>query len=583
MQKWTAFVFLTAFLHLSAHAENYRLAPETDQLIIKFKQQSESTLSQQPLEAARIRTLSAIAGTPLVAYRTSQYGQIVKLPHKTSLYNVHEIAKRIASSPDVLYAEPDKRVFPLNTPSDPNYYKQWNLQGVSMSPGGINLPNAWDITTGLFSVVVAVIDTGVLSHADLDGRMLPGYDFVTDISKANDGDGRDSDPSDPGDWVTTVESTTTFSGCPVSNSTWHGTHVAGIIGATTNNGLGIAGINWGSRILPVRVMGKCGGYISDITDGMRWAVGLPVPGSPANTNPAKILNLSLGGDEACSITEQNAINDAVNMGAVVVVAAGNDAQNAANVSPANCNNVIVVAATDKLGSRASYTNFGSLIDISAPGGDINYGGGGILALGDSGLTTPKHDNTYVLKQGTSMATPHVSGVVSLMLSANPMLTPSSIKNILKSTARTFPTGTTWDCTALDCGSGILDASAALNASYTGAIPVQISGIPSGGLRNLTLQATIKPRTEDLNKMVNLYVGAKIGNQWFLRSNTNWMPWAGGALPIFNSTTAIPVISLEIGRDVDASGLVGTEIYVGYGSNDADLLDQNKYGLIYTVH
>lgn len=584
MRKWIILLSLTGCAHASVQAGDFRLAPETDQLIVKFRPQNDSTLSRQTLESTRMRTLNTLAGIPLVAQRSSEYGQIVKLPSKTTLLSVHEIAKRISASPDVLYAEPDKRIFPLTTPSDPNFYQQWNLQSIAMSPGGINLPGAWDITTGLFSVTIAVIDTGILYHADLGGRLLPGFDFVSGINQANDGDGRDGDPSDPGDWISTSDAATSaFSGCPVSNSSWHGTHVAGTIGAVSNNGMGIAGINWGSRILPVRAMGKCGGYVSDITDGMRWAVGLPVAGVPANANPAKVLNLSLGGDGPCSITEQNAINDAVNAGAVVVVAAGNEAQSAANSSPANCNNVIAVAAIDKFGSRASYTNFGDRVDISAPGGDSAYNGGSILATGDSGLTTPNHDNTYTLKQGTSMATPHVSGVVSLMLSANPTLTPYSIENILKSTARTFPTGTAWDCTTLDCGAGIMDASAALNATVSGVMPIQVAGVPSGSLANLTLQATIKPKTEDLNKLVNLYVAAKVGNQWFLHTNADWPLWSGGPLPIFKSVQASSVISLEIARDVDVRGLIGTEIYIGYGINDADLLNQNKYGLIYTIH
>lgn len=583
MRKWIALICLAGCFHATAQASEFRLAPETDQLIIKFRQPADPRLSRQPLESARIQTLSTLAGIPLTAHRTSEYGQVVKLSRKASLSDVQEIARRISASPDVLYAEPDKRIFPLVTPNDPYFYKQWNLQGLLTSPGGINLPYAWDITTGLSAIVVAVIDSGILYHTDLSGRLLPGYDFVSDTGIANDGDGRDGDPTDPGDWISTEESTTTFPDCPVTDSTWHGTHVAGTIGAAGNNSKGIAGITWGSSLLPVRAMGKCGGYVSDLADGMRWAVGLPVAGVPVNPTPAKVLNLSLGGEGPCSTTEQNAINDAVLAGAVVVVAAGNTAQNVANISPANCNNVVAVAATDSFGSRASYTNFGSLIDISAPGGDIAYAGGSILSTGDSGKTTANHDNAYVFKQGTSMAAPHVSGVISLMFSVNPMLTPTSVESILKASARAFPINTAWDCTTLDCGAGIVDATAALNMSLTGVLPVQVSGIPSGGLTNLTLQATIRPITADLNKIVNLYVAAKVGNQWYLRTNTDWIAWTGGPLPVFGSVVAIPVISLTVGQSVDVSGLIGTEIYVGYGTNDADLLDQHKYGLIYTIY
>lgn len=513
-------------------------------------------------------------------------GQVVKLPKRISVPDAHAIAGKLAADPDVLYAEPDRLLFPTAVPNDPKFSQQWNYQNASAEIGGINLPSAWDVMTGLPSVVVAVIDTGVLNHADLAGRIVAGYDFISDSGKANDGDGRDPDPTDSGNWVTEVEASTgQFAGCDVAESSWHGTHVAGTIGAASNNGIGVAGVAWGTRILPVRVLGKCGGYISDIADGMRWAAGLGVFGVPANGNPAKVLNVSLGGDGPCSITEQNAINDAVSAGAVVVVAAGNENQPAANVSPANCGNVVVVAATDRLGARASYTNFGPIVDISAPGGDTDYGGGSILSTGDGGTTIPRHDNIYAQNEGTSMAVPHVSGVLSLMFSVNPTLSPYSAEQILKSTARVFPAGTAWDCTVSDCGAGVVDAAAAVNAAKSSAptsMPGQVAGSASGSLSALNLRATITPRVEDSNKYVNLYIGARVGNQWFLRSGSDWVPWLGGALPVFHSMLANGSFNFVIGQNVNVSGLVGTEIYVGYGLNDTDLLDNQKYGLIHTI-
>lgn len=570
-------------------AADFLAAPKTDQLIIKFKQNGAESLpspaERQILSFSQLRRLSALAGIYLAPHRVSDYGQIVKLPKKMVLSDAVEVTRKLSASPDVLYAEPDKMLFPSVIPNDSEYSRQWNLHSSVTDIGGINLPGAWDVTTGTLSVVVAVIDSGVLAHTDLIGRLLPGYDFVSDISKANDGDGRDSDPTDPGDWVTAEEAGAgPFAGCSVSNSTWHGTHVAGTIGAVSNNGAGITGISWGGRILPVRGMGKCGGYVSDITDGMRWAAGLPVTGVPNNANPARILNLSLGGDGPCSITEQLAIDAVVSAGAIVVVAAGNESQNATNVSPANCNNVVVVAATDSFGSRASFTNYGSLVDVSAPGGDMNYGGGGILSTGDSGTAAPSHDNLYQLKQGTSMAVPHVSGVLSLMFSVNPMLTPSTAKQVLRSTARVFPKNTSWDCTTSHCGAGIIDAAAAVNASFANNIPVQVNALASGDNSSRTLKATIQPSAEDLNKMIRLYIGAKVGNQWYLHANGSWIPWAGGALPVFNTLLATNgVMDLLVAQNVNVSGLIGTEIYVGYGVNDADLLDHRKYGLVYTIH
>ena len=217
--------------------------------------------------------------------------------------------------------------------------------------------------------MVAVIDTGYRPHADLTGRFVQGYDFIWDPEVANDGDGRDADARDPGDWITSADAASvTFAGCPVENSSWHGTHVAGTIAANTNNGVGVAGVNWQAKILPVRVLGKCGGYTSDIVDGMRWAAGLTVSGVPANANPAKVLNISLGGSGTCSMAEQSAVNDINATGAVIVVAAGNSDADAAAFTPSSCDGVIVVGATDKSGTRAYYSNYGSIVDISAPGG-----------------------------------------------------------------------------------------------------------------------------------------------------------------------------------------------------------------------
>ena len=184
---------------------------------------------------------------------------------------------------DVEYAEPDRILRHTAIPDDPQYPYQWHY----FDTWGINAPGAWDITTGSSNVVVAVINTGITNHADLIGRTLPGYDFIKDTLVANDGNGRDSDPSDPGDWITASDASGYFIGCDVSDSSWHGTHVAGTIGAATNSlGIGVARASTGCPKSCVRVLGKCGGYDSDIIDGMRWAAGLSV-GVPANPNPAR--------------------------------------------------------------------------------------------------------------------------------------------------------------------------------------------------------------------------------------------------------------------------------------------------------
>jgi serine protease len=447
----------------------------TDQIIIQYK--STTGAFAAPAGAGQMARLSAAAGISLKYFRAmSGDASVLKLPAALPLAQVQTISTKLMALPELAYAEPDQRLFPALVPNDTNYANQWDL----FETNGINAPGAWDITTGSASIVVADIDTGITAHVDLSGRTVPGYDFVSDSLIGNDGNGRDADPSDPGDWITTVENASGFfAGCPVRNSSWHGTHTAGTIGAKSNNSLGVAGINWNSLILPVRVLGKCGGYDSDIIDGLRWSAGLAVPGVPANPNPAKVANLSLGGPRTCSTAWQRGINDVNAAGMVVVVAAGNNNSDASGFTPASCIGVITVAATGPTGSRAFYSNFGSTVEISAPGGDSNYGSTGeILSTLNTGTTSPAAD-TYAYYQGTSMATPHVTGVVSLMFSLNPALTPAQVLQILQATARPFPSGST--CSTALCGSGMLDAAAAVNA-----VPPAITGFfPGCGLIGTT--------------------------------------------------------------------------------------------------
>ncbi len=446
----------------------------TDRLIVKLRASSAPGKGPE-----RLRTLTATAGVALTDIRgMSGDAHVLLLPERMMLAQAAEIAGRLSLQPDVEYAEPDQIMQALLVPSDSQYPSQWHYQEPSTEIAGANLPPAWDITTGTSSVVAAVIDTGLVPHADLDsnildgaGRVAPGYDFISGETPsvflvANDSNGRDNNPTDPGDWITVAESASGFfSGCPVTGSSWHGTHVAGTIGAASNNGLGVTGINWNSRILPVRVLGKCGGYTSDIVDGMRWAAGLSVPGVPANSTPAKVLNLSLGGNGACGSTYQSAVNDILAAGSVVIVAAGNENTDANNSRPANCVGVIAVAATTRSGGRASYSNFGSVVRISAPGGD-GVLTDRILSTLNTGTTSPVTSpagDAYAYYRGTSMSSAHVSGVASLMFSANPVLTPAKVLQKLQATARAFP-GTS--CNTFLCGAGIVDAAAAVRAVST---------------------------------------------------------------------------------------------------------------------
>jgi serine protease len=440
-----------------AVAQTNHVVVQTDRIIVKYKGDSDTSktgVAARGIDRARqalIDRAGQTYGATMRALRATANGaNVLQLNRTMSLDEARQLAAELKSrDANVEYAEPDRIMVPLATPTDPSYTQQWDLYEAT---GGINAPAAWDKSTGA-GINVAVIDTGYRPHADLSGQILQGHDFISTTTIANDGSGRDTDASDPGDWTPAGSCGT---GVPAADqhSSWHGTHVAGTIAAKTNNGLGIAGIAYNAKIVPARVLGRCGGYTSDIADAMIWASGGTVTGVPANANKARVLNLSLGGTGACDTTTQNAINSARSRGAVVVVAAGNSNTNAINSNPANCSGVITVAATNRAGGKASYSNYGTNVTISAPGGD---NGAGILSTLNSGTTTPVSDN-YAYYMGTSMATPHVAGVVALMLSANPNLTPDDVAAKLKSTARAFPAA----CSG--CGAGIVNAAAAVNAA-----------------------------------------------------------------------------------------------------------------------
>jgi serine protease len=451
----------------SPAAQGVAVADQTDRIIVKYKDDKAPVASKggagsiaalaanAPLSAARKAVLDR-AGQQFgflmkESHRIATGARVIKLDRKVALQDAAKVAAEVAArDPAVEYAEPDRMMHPLLTPNDSMYSQQWDYFEAT---GGMNMPAAWDKSTGA-GIRVAVIDTGYRPHADLSGQILAGYDFISDTAVSNDGNGRDSDASDPGDWTAANEC---GSGQPASNSSWHGTHVAGTIAALTNNGTGVAGIAYGAKIVPVRVLGKCGGYTSDIADGIIWASGGTVSGVPNIAARAQVINMSLGGGGACDTTTQNAINGARSRGTVVVVAAGNESQNASNSSPANCSGVITVAATNRSGGRASYSNYGTIVDVAAPGGDS---GAAILSTLNAGTKGPGADS-YASYMGTSMATPHVAGVVALMLAKNPALTPDDVEARLKSSARAFPAS----CSG--CGAGIVNASAAVDAAVGG--------------------------------------------------------------------------------------------------------------------
>jgi serine protease len=430
------------------------------------------------------------------------------------------LAQALAADSEVEHAEVDHRRRALAVPSDPLYAPtsgtspasgQWYLKAPTANAAvlaadvvsSINAPGAWDITTGSASIVVAVVDTGVrFDHPDLANQLLAGYDMVSNTTISNDGSARDADASDPGDYVTSAEAaTSTFSNCDVADSSWHGTMVSGLVGASGNNGIGMAGVGWNLKILPVRVLGKCFGYDSDIIAGMRWAAGLSVAGVPANTTPARVINLSLGGDGSCSSSYASAVSEITAAGAVIVAAAGNTSGHAVGV-PANCSGVVGVAGLRHIGTKVGYSDVGSALAIAAPGGNCVNSTGSclypILSTTNTGNTTPvagsagasyTDGNNYAV--GTSFSAPLVSGTAALMLSANPSLTPAQVTSLLKSTARAFPTSGADSgvatchapdgtdqlecyCTTSTCGAGMLDAAAAVSAASEAVQPTDAS-------------------------------------------------------------------------------------------------------------
>ncbi|MCD9004779.1 S8 family serine peptidase [Luteimonas sp. XNQY3] len=428
---------------------------------------------------------AGIAGArPLAAQslrRTSTGGEVVQLSRRLGDAELARLVAELRADPAVEYAEPDQVMHPVGmltrpaanaapaevVPDDPLYAGyQWHLHDAI---GGMVAPAAWDTSTGA-GTVVAVVDTGILpAHPDLqDGdHLLPGYDFISSSFYSRRAtDGRVPGALDYGDW----REATNQCGLPAAPSSWHGSHVAGTVAQLTDNALGGAGVAHDAQVLPVRVLGYCGGLMSDISDAVVWASGGSVEGVPDNAHPAEVINLSLGGSGACSATMQGAIDTAVANGSVVVVAAGNSAANTANFTPANCANVVTVGATRITGGIAAYSNYGPAVDLSGPGGGGNEDTGNdgwdgyVVQAGYSGETVPsggEYVNTG--KAGTSMAAPHVAATVALVQSAlaeagRPVLSPADMETLLKQTSRPFPVVPP---STRPIGTGIVDASLAL--------------------------------------------------------------------------------------------------------------------------
>ena len=442
--------------------------------------------------------------------------EVIQLDQPITRTEANVLVKQLVDSGKVALAEINEKRYASTAPNDFLYPNQWYLKDFATIDKGIGIEAAWDVTTGSPSIVIAVIDTGYTPHEDLP-TPLPGYDFYDN----------DSDATDPGD-ARLVNQCTDFPSA--SSSSWHGTKVAGVIGAKVNNSIGIAGINQQSRLQHIRILGPCGGDVDDEIRAIRWAVGLPVIGvQQNNSTPARVLNLSLGGEGQCLASEQSAINDAVAAGAIVVVAAGNggidqigdDLDFVAN-SPANCNNVITVAATTKSGQRASFSNYGSRVTVSAPGEAIR-------------TTTPIRtvtDTGYELVSGTSFATPIVSGIVSLMVSAKPNLTYTQILAILDEpdVVNPFPAG------SRPCSSNIADTN------YCGFGIIDAGGAVGAGINITPVFTTVTPtRVADTRSNIGNAGTTKIGDGVGGGTPLTFKITGTGNIP----TTGVAAVSLNI--------------------------------------
>jgi serine protease len=498
------------------------VASEPAQVIVKFKEQAR-VLRPQVLAFQRPQAQATALGER-AGLKLKGGSEVADRTHVVTALGMSSqaLADQLTLDANVEYAVPNQRRHAHAIPNDPRYANdftgdkgptsgQWYLrapQGDVQS--AINAQAAWDLTQNNTSVVVAVLDTGIrFDHPELKpvaqgGNVLPGYDMVTDTGIANDDNERDSDAQDPGDWVSEQDISPGGSlegkGCLLENSTWHGTQTAALVGALANNGIGMTGVGRNVQVLPVRVLGKCGGMDSDIIAGMRWAAGLKVEGVPDNPNPARIINLSLGGAGVCTKPYIEVLQEIAAAGGLVVISAGNDAGGEVT-APANCPGALAVAGLQHTGAKVGFSDLGPEVAISAPAGNcVNISGGPcvypILTATNAGKTTPiLDDDSYTDSEnysaGTSFSAPLVAGTAALMLSVKPDLTPAQLRQLLMTSAKPFPTtGALSDvpsaqvkkctpaqtnfsggitpqlqcyCTTETCGAGMLDAAAAMRA------------------------------------------------------------------------------------------------------------------------
>jgi serine protease len=536
-------------------SHSVEIGPQASRLIVGFRATSgnavtttiRSRAKTQVMRVTQARSspadLAALTARTGVGMRASR--QFAPDMHvvflATTLYgaDVAAMLDKLRADPAVAFAEIDERRYAHTVPNDPLFVPtatasgQWFMQTPSSATptsdaAATDAVSAWGLTQGSTGTVIADVDSGIrFDHPDLlragfGGRLLPGYDFVGqdfDVSKdstagmplgtflvANDGDGWDPDPSDPGDWVDSADLTNTkvfpSTSCKsTANSSWHGTRVMGVLGALTNNDVGIAGMTWNPYLLPVRALGKCGGLDSDIIAGIMWSVGMTVLDEqgnavPANPYPADLINLSLGGTGSCPSDYQNLVTQLAGMGVLVVASAGNES-GPVDI-PGNCRGVLAVAGLRNIGTKVGYSSLGPEVGIAAPAGNCVNSTAGSPCLRsidttiNEGLTTPGA-NSYTDQTnsnlGTSFSAPIVTGIAALMRSVNANLTPAQLIARIKASATPFPqpaglpqcvagSSSTAECacTTGTCGAGMVNAFSAVKAALN---PIAAVKIPAG--------------------------------------------------------------------------------------------------------
>jgi serine protease len=606
------------------------IGPEMSRVIVGFRATADNSVTQTFKPHDRAQSMSIVQAKTSgsdVSSLASRLGlsmvksrQLTPSLHviflKQTLYGVavQTALTNLRADPAVQFADVDERRYATSLPDDPLFLPttgaagQWYLQTPNQTTGDLaatDAVSAWGITTGNTSTVIADVDTGVLfNHPDLQraglgngGRLLPGYDFVgadenpsTGLALgtyliANDGDGWDPDPSDPGDWISSADQKNRLfpaSSCPIANSSWHGTRVVGILGAITNNDVGIAGMSWGSWILPVRALGKCSGYDSDIIAGIEWAAGMSVATQanpvPDNPYPANVINLSLGGTGSCISAYQIALTAVTDMGALVVVSAGN--ASGAVGAPANCSatvpGVIAVAGLRNIGTKVGYSSFGPEVGIAAPAGNcVNTVGAclksidtttnlGTTVPGDSSYTNETNSNL-----GTSFSAPIVAGIAGLMHSVNGNLTPKQLVARLESSATPFPANTlalpvcpasvvgTEECQcppAGECGTGMVNALSAVNAALD---PIAAVSFPASYTASSSVVFDASGSAAACNRAIQSYAWTASGSLTIVSGASGAQVTVTGTgiltLTVTDSQGGTDVVTIAVGSTSATSG------------------------------